>query len=86
MRVSLVWVKFYLMHISQNKLFFLLIDVSFDAESKSEIRIFQTGLVFELQEENERKNRHNKTQVSKYFLMPTYEISFLYRYYIIFRC
>ena len=41
-------VKFYFIHISQNKLFFLLIDVFFDADSKSEIRIFWTALVFEL--------------------------------------
>ena len=41
-------VKFYFMHISQNKLFFPLIHVFFDANSKSEIRIFRTALVFEL--------------------------------------
>ena len=39
--------------------FFLLIDVFFDADSKSEIRIFRTALVFELLEEKERKNRYN---------------------------
>ena len=71
------------MHISQNKLFFLLIYIFFNADSKSEIRIFRTALVFVLYEEKERKNRHNKRQVLKYFSMPTYEISFLYRYYII---
>ena len=38
--------------------FFLLIDVFFDADSKSEIRIFRTALVFELYEEKERKNNH----------------------------
>ena len=66
---------------------FLLIDVFFNADSKSGIRIFWTALVFELyEEEEERKNRHYNTQVLKSFSMPTYKISFLYRYYIIFRC
>ena len=38
--------KIFFMHISQNKLFFPLIDVFFDADSKSETRIFRTALVF----------------------------------------
>ena len=46
--LTLFVVKFYFMHISKNKLFFLLIDAFFDADSKSEIRIFRTALVFEL--------------------------------------
>ena len=49
----------------------------FCADSKSGIRIFRTALVLELYKEKERKNRHNKTQVLKYFSMPTYEISIL---------
>ena len=70
------------MHISKNKFFFLLINAFFDADSKSEIRIFRTALVFELYKEKEHTNRHNKTQVLKYFSMSTYEISILYRYYL----
>ena len=41
-------VKIYFMHIFQNKLIFLLIYAFFNADSKSEIRIFRTALVFEL--------------------------------------
>ena len=60
--------KLYFMHISQNTFFFYLIYVFFDVDSKSEIIIFRTALVFELYEEKKRKSRHNKTQVSKCFL------------------
>ena len=49
------------MHISKNKLFFLSIDVFFDEDSNSENRILRTALVFELYEEKELKNPHNKT-------------------------
>ena len=58
------------MHISQNVcFFFLLIDVFFDKDSKSAIRIFQTALFFELAiGKKERKNRNNKTTFAKPFL------------------
>ena len=39
---------------------FLLNGVFFNADSKSQIRIFRTALVFDLWEEKERKNCHNK--------------------------
>ena len=39
----------------------------FDANSKSEIRIFWTALVFELYEEKERKNRHHKISFEVFF-------------------
>ena len=57
------------MHTYQNKCFFLLFYVFFDAGSKSEIKIFRTVLAFELYGKKERKIRHNKTQSLKYFSM-----------------
>ena len=40
-------------------------------KDKCDQAIFWMALVFGLQEEIERKNRHGNTQVLKYFSMPT---------------
>ena len=80
-------VKFYFMHISKNKLFFSFNRCIFRCRFQIWNQNFSDGISFWI---INKKKKNVKIviikQVMKYFSMPAYEISILYRYYIIFRC